>query len=102
MKLCICAFAATTGILSTVALLVVGLINRAAPGYGLSYLKMLEAIYPGYHAGWGLKNLIIGLIYTLVDGAICGALFAFIYNRFAGCCSKCKCQEEKAEAPKVS
>ncbi|MFH1018697.1 MAG: hypothetical protein V1798_11035 [Pseudomonadota bacterium] len=102
MKLCVCAFGTACGFLSGLAILVVGLINRFTDGYGCDYLKILENLYPGYHAGSGLKNLGIGLIYTIVDGFICGALLALVYNWVAGCCCHCKCEEPKTEAPKCS
>ena len=39
-------------------------------------------IYPGYAVGfWGA---IIGLLYGLIDGAICGGLIAWLYNKFCG------------------
>lgn len=96
MKLCACAMAITGAVLWAGALLIVGLINRAVPTYGWWYLKMVESIYPGFHAAIGLKSLAIGVIYALVDGAICGALFAWIYNLISTkCCCHKKTEEQK-------
>lgn len=66
------------------AILVTGIINRFCPGYGWWFLKAVDSVYPGYHAAFGLKNLGVGVTYAIVDGAICGALFAWIYNLAAG------------------
>jgi hypothetical protein len=74
------------------ATLVVGLVNRLLPGYGYWYLKAVESLYPGYHVGMGLKNLGIGFLFSLLDGAVAGALLAWLYNCCAG---KCRCAKEK-------
>ena len=38
---------------------------------------------PGYHPGTGFGSVLIGTLYALVDGAIGGAIFCGLYNRFA-------------------
>ena len=39
-------------------------------------------IYPGFSLSPG--GSVMGLLWGLVDGAICGAIFAWLYNRLRG------------------
>jgi hypothetical protein len=43
----------------------------------------MASVYPGYSASPGIGQVIIGTLYGAADGAICGALFAWLYNRVA-------------------
>jgi hypothetical protein len=61
--------------------LVVGLVHLWIPGYGMLFMEVLASIYPGFHGGVRIGDLLIGTLYALVDGAIGGALFAWLYNR---------------------
>ena len=61
-------------------MLFVGLINLAAPSYGLDFLRMMSSIYPGFHVTRTVGELVIGTAYGLVDGGIAGCLFALLYN----------------------
>lgn len=45
-------------------------------------IPMFMILYPGY--GATLLGAIIGLAWGLFDGAFCGALLAWLYNRFHG------------------
>jgi hypothetical protein len=91
-RLSVKGMAVTCGFLWGGSLLLVGLVNRIEPSYGWWYLKAVSSLYPGYHTAYGLKNLIVGVLYGLVDGAIAGALFAWVYNWASQCCC---CSEEK-------
>ena len=51
------------------------------PSYGATFLEVVSSLYPGYEPG-GLGQVISGTLYALVDGAIGGAIFAWIYNLF--------------------
>ena len=51
--------------------------------YGQAFLQLCASIYPGYHPGTGFGSVLIGTLYALVDGAIGGAIFGGLYNRFA-------------------
>ncbi len=42
----------------------------------------MASIYPGYTAAASFGQVILGTLYGLVDGAICGAIFAWLYNCF--------------------
>lgn len=82
MKLSIKAIAITSALLWGGSILLVGICNRFWPSYGTTFLSLVDSIYPGYHAGSGLRNLIIGTLYGLLDGFVGGAIFGFIYNLF--------------------
>ena len=38
--------------------------------------------YSGYRPGTGIGSVVTGTIYALLDGAIGGAIFAWLYNLF--------------------
>lgn len=83
MKLNLTALASTAGLFWGAALLIVGLANLAFPGYGVAFLELAASIYPGYHAGAGFGSVILATLYGIVDGAIAGLVFGWIYNRIA-------------------
>jgi hypothetical protein len=83
MKLHVPALALTAALLWGGAILVVGLANMAWPHYGGAFLEVMASIYPGYHPGSGIRSVITGTLYGLVDGAIGGAIFAWVYNLFS-------------------
>ncbi|MGH9778728.1 MAG: bacteriophage holin [Candidatus Acidiferrales bacterium] len=66
------------------AMLLTGLANMIWPGYGKAFLDLMASVYPGYHATATLGDVIVGALYGLLDGAVGGAVFAWLYNRFAG------------------
>ena len=84
MKLNIKALALTAGILWALALLLVGAANLMWSGYGVAFIQLMASIYPGYHAAGSIGDLIVGILYALVDGAICGLVFAWLYNFLVG------------------
>jgi hypothetical protein len=57
--------------------------NLLWPPYGGAFLELMSSVYPGYRAAASLGNVIVGTLYAVVDGAIGGALFAWVYNAFA-------------------
>ncbi|MBI3894370.1 MAG: hypothetical protein HY313_00415 [Acidobacteria bacterium] len=61
-----------------------GLMNLIAPPFGEHFLLTMSSVYPGYHATRTLGDVLVGTGYGLVDGAIGGLLFAWLYNAFAG------------------
>lgn len=83
MKLNIKALAISVGLIWGGALLVVGLANLIWPAYGRDFLQVMAAIYPGYAGSSSIGQVIVGTLYGMVDGAIGGALFAWIYNIIA-------------------
>jgi hypothetical protein len=84
MKLSVKALAITAAILWAGVLLLVGIIHLINGTYGAAFLEMVASFYPGYNAVPTVGQLIILVIYGVVDGLICGFLFAWIYNLFAG------------------
>ena len=82
MKLSIRALAVTSAVLWGGAVLLTGLGNLMAPGYGAELLELAASIYPGYEVG-GLGSVVIGTLYAALDGGVFGGIFAWLYNRIA-------------------
>jgi hypothetical protein len=74
------AFAVAAGILWGFLLLAFTLLE-AARGVGHT-LGALSALYPGYSVTY--LGSVVGLVYGFVSGALIGAAFCWLYNRFAG------------------
>ena len=83
MKLSITALTYAAAILWGLCFLLVGMANLLWPPYGGAFLELMSSVYPGYRAAASLGNVIVGTLYAVVDGAIGGALFAWVYNAFA-------------------
>ncbi len=83
MKLSVRALATAMSLLWGGGVLLVGLGNLVSPSYGSAFLQMVSSVYPGFHASGTLADVIVGTIYALVDGAIGGLVFAWLYNVFA-------------------
>ena len=89
MKLNVKAMAISIALIwGVLAMFLVGLANMIWPGYAQAFLDLMASVYPGYKATATFGQVIVGMLYGLVDGAICGALFAWLYNRFAAMDSK--------------
>jgi len=84
MRLNLKALGLTAGILWALALFLTGMMNLIWPGYGVAFLRAMASVYPGYHASGSLGDLIVGTLYAFVDGALCGLVFGWLYNRFLG------------------
>jgi hypothetical protein len=80
MKFNIGAFSLAIGLFWGGSILLVGVANLIWPGYGQMFLQLAASIYPGYKASAGFGQVIIGTLYGLVDGAIGGAIFAWLHN----------------------
>ena len=81
MNLNIKAFGLTCGILWGLTILITTywvLIGNS----GGTTLALLHKFYFGYSVSW--LGGIIGLIWGFVDGLICGAIFAWLYNKLSG------------------
>lgn len=72
--------ALTVGILWAAAVFLVGLGNLLWPSYGVAFLEIPRSIYPGYANTAGFLGVIVGSLYALLDGAILGVVFAWLYN----------------------
>ncbi len=62
------------------SVLLVGILNLIWPSYGVAFLDLVRSIYPGYTDAGGFGGVIVGTLYALVDGAIGGAILAWLYN----------------------
>lgn len=51
-------------------------------GYTGQLIRMLDHFYFGYT--FSVAGAFVGLVWGFIDGAICGALFAWVYNKLAG------------------
>lgn len=83
MKLSLKALALSLGVLWGAVVFLVGVAHLIWPGYGVAMLELAASVYPGYVVG-GFGSVIVGTLYAFVDGAIGGAVFAWLYNRFLG------------------
>lgn len=83
MRLNIVALALAAGLIWGGALFVVASANLIWPDYGRAFLDVVASVYPGYHPGAGMGAVVLGSLYGLVDGAIGGAVFAWLYNLLA-------------------
>ena len=84
MKLSIPALAWSLGLFWGGGILLVGTVNLASPGYGSAFLQLLASVYPGYDGTASLGQIAVATVYGIVDGAIGGAVFAWLYNWLAG------------------
>ncbi len=48
--------------------------------YGKDFLLAVASVYPGYSATGTIGDVIVGALYGLVDGAVGGAVLAWLYN----------------------
>ncbi len=80
MQFNIAAISIAAGLLWGACLLFVGAINLIWPSYGQAFLQLCASIYPGFHPGSGVGSVVTGTLYALVDGAIGGAIFGWLYN----------------------
>ena len=81
MRLSVKGLALTGAVLWGAVVFLVGIGHLAVPSYGVAFLEVVASIYPGYSVG-GFGSVIVGTLYALVDGAIGGAVLAWLYNRF--------------------
>lgn len=83
MTLNIKALAITGAILWGGSFLLVGLLNLIFPSYGVAALNLAQALYPGYNGPNGFGGVIVVTLYAILDGAVAGVLFGWLYNTFA-------------------
>ena len=82
MKLSTKALIIAFALLQAISFLFVALLNLLLPPYGGAYLAILISLYPGYDPVSGPVSLIVGVAYTLLAGALSGALLGWFYNHF--------------------
>jgi len=81
MKLNVKAFGLTCGILWGLTILITTFWILIVGSQGRTLIK-LSTFYFGYSVSIG--GAFIGLIWGFVEGLICGAIFAWLYNKLAG------------------
>ena len=84
MKLNLKALTMASAIAWGACFLLIAVANVVWPPYGESWLQLGQAIYPGYNGPAGFGSVIIVTIYAALDGAVAGAVVAWLYNTFAG------------------
>ncbi len=80
MRLSVKGLALTAAVLWGGCLLVLGLVNLAVPTYGTAFLQGVSSIYPGFYHSHTFVDVLIGGVYGVIDGALGGMFFAWIYN----------------------
>jgi hypothetical protein len=83
MSLNVKALAFAGAVLWGGAFLAVGIANLWWPTYGDAFLEIGRSIYPGYAGPGGFGSVIVVTLYALVDGAVTGAILAWLYNLMA-------------------
>lgn len=82
MKLNVKALATVGALIwGILGMLLMGIANLIWPSYGRDFLQVMASVYPGYHATRSIAQVIVGALYGCVDGAACGAVFGWLYNR---------------------
>ncbi|MBI2357891.1 MAG: hypothetical protein HYV04_03100 [Deltaproteobacteria bacterium] len=61
----------------------VAFLNFLSPSYGKAFLDIVSSVYPGYKVVGTFGSVIVATLYALVDGAIGGLVFGWLYNCFA-------------------
>ncbi len=84
MKLSLKALAVAAGLLWGGAVLCCGIANAIWPPYAMAFLHLVASIYPGYDPAGGAGSIVVGTLYAILDGAVGGLLFAWLYNCLAG------------------
>jgi hypothetical protein len=77
------AMATATGLLWGGAVLTTGIANLVSPAYARDFLRVLASFYPGYKARRTAGQVALVTSCALVDGAVAGALCAWLYNRMS-------------------
>ena len=85
MRINVIALSITAALFWGAAIFIVATANMIWPGYGAAFLDLAASIYPGYAPGPGFGSIITGTLYGLVDGAIAGAVFGWLYNFISRC-----------------
>ena len=84
MSLNIRGLAVAGAVLIGSCVLLVGILNLIFPSYGVAFLELGAAVYPGYHGPSGFGSVIVVTLYALLEGAVGGAILAWVYNAVTG------------------
>jgi hypothetical protein len=80
MRLSVKGLAIACALLWGGCILFVGVINLIRPEYGASFLRGMSSVYPWFHGSGSFGDVLIGTVEGLADGAVGGALLAWLYN----------------------
>jgi hypothetical protein len=83
MHLNLRALASALGLAWGGGVFLVGIAHLMWPGYGGTFLDLIASVYPGYQVG-GFGTVIVGTLYAILDGAICGVVIGWLYNAVSG------------------
>lgn len=70
----------TLGSLWGGALLAVGLVNLAKPGYGKEFLRVMSSVYPGANTRRNAGRVLLGGAWGFADGFVAGLIFSSVYR----------------------
>ncbi len=84
MRLSLKGMTVAAGLLWGGAIFFLGLINIFRPTYGANFLQAISSVYPWFHASRSFPDVLIGTLDALIDGAIAGLLFGWLYNLTMG------------------
>ena len=82
MKLSVKSLVIAAALLKALCFLFVSLLNLILPPYGGAFLALLTSLYLGYDPTVGPISVLVGTVYSLIAGAVAGALFGWLYNSF--------------------
>ncbi len=82
MKLSVKSLVIAAALLTALCFLFVSLLNLILPPYGGALLALLTSPYLGYDPMAGPISVLVGTLYSLIAGAVAGALFGWLYNSF--------------------
>ena len=80
MTLSVQSLVIAAALLKALCFLFVSLLNLVLPPYGGAFLALLTSVYLGYDPTAGPISVLVGTLYSLVAGAVAGALFGWLYN----------------------
>jgi ABC-type phosphate transport system permease subunit len=84
MRLNLSALTISLAVVWSASVFITGVAHSIWPGYGRSFLLVLASIYPGFSASGSFGDAIVGSLYALVDAAVIGFIFGWLYNLIAG------------------
>jgi hypothetical protein len=80
MRISIKALTFVTAVIWAGCVLFVIIVHSISVSYGGAFLGLVSSIYPGFHGSGTPGDMILGVGYALVDGAVGGAVFGWLYN----------------------